>query len=68
LDNDKIENVITDKAKMDELLKLLEELVINKIRIEKINQELNNKEYKKVLDQETLIVSKVQEVVKKMFF
>jgi two-component system chemotaxis sensor kinase CheA len=66
LENDKIENVITDKAKMDELMKLLEELVINKIRIEKINQELKNKEFKKVLDQETLIVSKVQEVVKKI--
>lgn len=60
------DTVVTDKTKMDELLKLLEELVINKIRIEKIKQSIKENDYKKVLDQEIQIVGKVQEIVKKI--
>lgn len=58
--------VITNKTKMDELLKLLEELVINKIRIEKIKQSIKENDYKKVLDQEIQIVDKVQKILKKI--
>ena len=66
MESEKNEVVVTNKNKMDELMKLLEELVINKIRIEKIKQGISSSEYQKILDQEILIVSKVQEVVKKI--
>lgn len=66
MDNENNEIVVTDKTKMDELLKLLEELVINKIRIEKIKQGIKENDYRKVLDQEIQIVGKVQEIVKKI--
>lgn len=66
LENENNEIVVTNKNKMDELLKLLEELVINKIRIEKIKQNIKENDYRKVLDQEIQIVAKVQEIVKKI--
>lgn len=53
-----------DKIKMEELLGLLEELVINKVRIEKIQNEIKDSQYKKILGTEVQVVSKVQEVIK----
>lgn len=52
--------------KMGKLLKLIEELVINKIRIEKIQDMSEDLEFKKVIGEEVQIVSKVQEAVKKI--
>lgn len=49
---------------MDGLLSLLEELVINKIRIEKMQNEVIEPQYKRVLSNEIQIVSKVQEAIK----
>lgn len=51
---------------MEELLQLIEELVVNKIRIEKVQEETTNLEVKRVLGQEVQTVSKIQEVVKKI--
>ena len=55
-----------NKEKMEELLELIEELVVNKIRIEKVKDETKDLEIKRVLGQEVQIVSKIQEVVKKI--
>jgi len=55
-----------NKEKMEELLELIEELVVNKIRIEKVKDETKGLEIKRVLGQEVQIVSKIQEVVKKI--
>ncbi len=55
-----------NNEKMEELLKLIEELVVNKIRIEKIQDQTIEMEVKKILGQEVQTVSKIQEVVKKI--
>lgn len=55
-----------NKDKMEELLQLIEELVVNKIRIKKIEDEVKDSEVKKVLSQEVQVVSKIQDVVKKI--
>lgn len=55
-----------NNEKMEELLQLIEELVVNKIRIEKVQEETTNLEVKRVLGQEVQTVSKIQEVVKKI--
>lgn len=63
--NNEVNEIISiNQSKMNELLNLLEELVINKMRVEKINRELKNNEYRKVLEQEIQLVAKVQDVVK----
>lgn len=55
-----------NSKKMTELIALIEELVINKARIEKIKNEIKNNEYIKVLEQELRLTTQVQEVIKKM--
>lgn len=49
---------------MDELLSLLEELVINKIRIEKMQNEVESSQHKRILGNEIQSVSKIQNVIK----
>lgn len=49
---------------MDELLSLLEELVINKIRIEKMQNEVVSSQHKRILGNEIQSVSKIQNVIK----
>lgn len=48
---------------MDELLSLLEELVINKIRIEKMQNEVIDSQHKRIVGNEIQIVSMIQEVI-----
>lgn len=55
-----------NSKKITELIALIEELVINKSRIEKIKGEIKNNEYIKILEQESRLTSQIQEVVKKM--
>lgn len=55
-----------NSKKMTELITLIEELVINKSRIEKMKNDLPQAKYSKVLEQEIRLTSQVQEVVKKM--
>ena len=53
-------------AKFEELINLIEDLVINKIRLEKINNEYEAKELNQVLNQEILTTSCIQDIVKKI--
>lgn len=70
-----MEQLITDrisefstvnKKNLDELVGLVEELVINKVRIEKMKNEFYNNAHIKVLDQELRIISEIQESIKKV--
>lgn len=70
-----MEQVITDmisefstvnKKNLDELVGLVEELVINKVRIEKMKNEFYNNAHIKILDQELRIISEIQESIKKV--
>lgn len=63
-DNNEFSTV--NSKKMAELITLIEELVINKSRIEKMKNDLPSAKYSKVLEQEIRLTSQVQEVVKKM--
>jgi two-component system chemotaxis sensor kinase CheA len=52
--------------KFEQLINLIEDLVINKIRLEKINNEYEAKELNQVLTQEILTTSSIQDIVKKI--
>ncbi|MGV8983724.1 chemotaxis protein CheW [Clostridium sp.] len=63
-DFSEISNV--NKKNLDELVSLVEELVINKVRIEKMKSELSNNTHIKILDQELRIISEIQASIKKV--
>ena len=54
------------RKNLDELVGLVEELVINKVRIEKIKNEFSDNTHTKILDQELRIISQIQESIKKV--
>lgn len=60
------EYVTVNRTSLEKLVTLVEELVINKIRIEKVKNEIDDKIHTKILDQEIEITSQVQDTVKKM--
>lgn len=51
---------------MDEMVNLVEELVINKVRIEKLKHELSDNTQAKILDQELRIISEIQASIQKV--
>jgi chemotaxis protein histidine kinase CheA len=55
-----------NKKNLDEIVGLVEELVINKVRIEKMKNEFYNNAHIKILDQELRIISEIQESIKKV--
>jgi Chemotaxis protein histidine kinase and related kinases len=55
-----------NRKNLDELVGLVEELVINKVRIERIKNEFSNNSHAKILDQELRIISDIQESIKKV--
>lgn len=55
-----------NKKNLDELLALVEELVINKVRIEKMKNEVSDTTHGKTLDQELRIISEIQTSIKKV--
>lgn len=55
-----------NRKNLDELVSLVEELVINKVKIEKIKNEFSNNAQAKILDQELRIISEIQESIKKV--
>lgn len=55
-----------NKKNLDEIVSLVEELVINKVRIEKMKNESYNNAHIKILDQELRIISQIQESIKKV--
>jgi len=63
-DFSEISNV--NKKNLDELLHLVEELVINKVRIEKMKNEVSDSSHGKILDQELRIISEIQASIKKV--
>ncbi len=63
-DFSEISNV--NKKNLDELVGLVEELVINKVRIEKMKNECSDNTHAKILDQELRIISEIQASIKKV--
>ncbi|MDF2614885.1 MAG: CheA signal transduction histidine kinase [Clostridia bacterium] len=55
-----------NRKNLDELVSLVEELVINKVKIEKMKNEFSNSTQAKILDQELRIISEIQESIKKV--
>lgn len=55
-----------DKNNLENLVSLVEELVINKSRVEKVKNELSNNVHSKILEQEIRIISQIQDTVKVM--
>jgi two-component system chemotaxis sensor kinase CheA len=55
-----------DRKNLDELVGLVEKLVINKVRIEKMKNEFSNINHRKILDEELRIISQIQDSIKKV--
>lgn len=53
-----------NKKSLEDIVSLVEELVINKVRIEKIKNEISDNSHAKILDQELRIISEIQASVK----
>jgi len=64
--NDFSEISSVNKNNLDKLLSLVEELVINKVRIEKMKNEVSENSHEKILDQELRIISEIQASIKKV--
>lgn len=64
--NDSSEFSSVNSNKLNSLQKLVEDLVINKVSLENIKNEVLNKKYLKVLEQEISMVSQIQDTVKEM--
>jgi len=64
--NEFLEISNVNKKSLDELVSLVEELVINKVRIEKIKSEFSDNTHIKILDQELRIISEIQASIKKV--
>lgn len=64
--NDNSEFSTVNRKKLDNLQRLVEDLVINKVRLENIKNEVSNKTHLKVLEQEIRIISQIQDTVKVM--
>lgn len=60
------ETININKKNLDEVAILVEDLVINKVRIEKIRNEISDLSHLKILDQELRIISNIQESIKKV--
>lgn len=55
-----------NKKDLNKLVGLVEELVINKVKIEKMKNEFSDNSQAKILDQELRIISEIQESIKKV--
>jgi len=66
ISNDFSEISSVNKKNLDQLLSLVEELVINKVRIEKMKNEVSDNSHGKILDQELRIISEIQASIKKV--
>jgi two-component system, chemotaxis family, sensor kinase CheA len=66
LSNNISEFSTVNRKNLDDLVSLVEELVINKVRIEKMKNECSNKAQTKILGQELRIISDIQESIKKV--
>lgn len=64
--NNNSEFITVNRSSLDKLVSLVEELVINKVRIEEMKNEIKDNSYIKILDQEIGVTSQVQDAVKKM--
>ena len=64
--NELSENSTVNKKNLDSIVGLVEELVINKVRIEKIKNEISDNAHIKILDQELRIISEIQDSIKKV--
>jgi chemotaxis protein histidine kinase CheA len=66
LSDNLVEFSTVNRKNLNELVSLVEELVINKVRIEKMKNEFSNTSQAKILDQELRIISDIQESIKKV--
>jgi two-component system, chemotaxis family, sensor kinase CheA len=64
--SNKSEFQAVNSSKLNELQRLVEDLVINKVMLEDIKAEVLNKRHSEVLEQEIRIISNIQDTVKQM--
>ena len=66
LQNTNLEFQEVNSSKLNDLQRLVEDLVINKVMLEDIKAEVVNKRHSEVIEQEIRIISSIQDTVKKM--